>query len=108
MLPVIGIDGPRVLAAETKDGTANFRLATTGGSSGGSVKIGEVRISDGDAHVIIPALKADFNAAIETQGEGDAAKIVVAAKGTYAAQPITAKLVGGGCCRCATRLTRGR
>ena len=52
-------------------------------------------ITDGDAHVVIPQLKADFNARIDTQGEGDAAKIVVDAKGTYAAQPITGRLVGG-------------
>jgi AsmA family protein len=94
VLPVIEIDGPRVLLAETKDGAANFRLSTGGGSSG-SVKIGAVRITDGDAHVVIPPLKSDFNAKIETQGDGDAAKLVVDAKGTYAAQPITAHLVGG-------------
>ena len=94
VVPVIEIDGPRVLAAETKDGAANFRLSTGGGSSG-SLKIGAVHITDGDAHVVIPPLKSDFNAKIETQGDGDAAKLVVDAKGTYAAQPITARLVGG-------------
>jgi hypothetical protein len=94
VIPVIELDGPRVLAAETKDGAANFRLSTSGGSSG-SFKIGAVRITDGDAHVVIRPLKSDFNAKIETQGDGDAAKLVVNAKGTYAAQPITARLVGG-------------
>jgi hypothetical protein len=95
VLPQIGLDGARILAAEASDGSANFRLST--GSSGGnsSMKIGDVRISDSDAHVVMPKLKADFNARIETQGDGDAAKIVVDAKGTYAAQPITARLVGG-------------
>ena len=96
VLPLIGIDGPKLLAAEHPDGAANFRLSTGGGGGGGgSVKIGDVRISDGDAHVVMPKLKADFNARIATQGEGDAAKIVVDAKGTYAAQPITARLLGG-------------
>jgi uncharacterized protein involved in outer membrane biogenesis len=96
VLPVIGIDGVRILAAETADGTANFRLATGGGSAGKtSLRIGDVRITDGDAHVVMPKLKADFNARIATQGDGDAAKILVDAKGTYAAQPITARLVGG-------------
>ena len=94
VLPMIGIDGPKVLAAETSDGAANFRLST-GGGGGSSVKIGDVRIDDGDAHVVMPKLKADFNARIATQGEGDAARIVVDAKGTYAAQPITARLLGG-------------
>jgi uncharacterized protein involved in outer membrane biogenesis len=91
---MIKIDGPRVLAVETKDGEANFRLPT-GGGGGGSLKIGAVQITDGGAHVVIPALKADFSAKIETQGDGDAAKLVVDAQGTYAAQPITARLIGG-------------
>jgi AsmA family protein len=96
ILPLIGLDTPRFLVAETKDGAANFQLATSGNSSGGSsVKIADVRIANGDAHVVIPKLKADFAARIDTQNEGDAAKIVVDAKGTYAAQPITARLVGG-------------
>jgi hypothetical protein len=84
VLPMIGLDGPRVLAAETKEGAANFRLST-GGGGGGSMKIGDLRINDGDAHVVIPKLKADFDAKIDTQGDGDAAKLVVDAKGTYAA-----------------------
>jgi AsmA family protein len=94
VVPLIGLDGARVLAAETKDGTANFRLST-GGGGGGSVKIGDLRITDGAAHVVMPKLKADFNAVVETQGDGPDAKLVVDAKGTYAGQPITAKLVGG-------------
>ncbi len=94
VVPVIELNGPRVLAAETKDGAANFRLSTGGGGSG-SLKIGAVRITDGVAHVVIPQLKSDFNAKIETHGDGDAAKLVVDAKGTYAAQPITARIVGG-------------
>ncbi|MEA2727180.1 MAG: AsmA family protein [Acetobacteraceae bacterium] len=95
VLPVIGIEGPKVLVAETADGTANFRLSIGGGGGNSSTKIGDVRIVDGDAHILIPKLKADFNARIETQGEADAAKIVVDAKGTYAAQPVTGRLVGG-------------
>ncbi|MDQ2762633.1 MAG: AsmA family protein, partial [Pseudomonadota bacterium] len=96
VLPMIGIDGPKVLVAETADGAANFRLSTGGGGSGGSsVKIGDVRITDGDAHIEIPKLKADFDARIDTQGDDGSAKIVVDAKGKYAAQPITARLIGG-------------
>jgi uncharacterized protein involved in outer membrane biogenesis len=95
VLPVIGIEGPKLFVAETADGTANFQLSTSGGGGNSSMKIGDVRIADGDAHIVIPKLKADFNAGIETQGDGDATKIVVDAKGTYAAQPITARLVGG-------------
>ena len=95
VLPLIGIDGPRVLLAETAGGAANFRLATSSGGGGSAMKIGDVQISDGDAHILIPQLKADFTARIDTQGEGDDAKIVVDAKGRYAAQPISGRLVGG-------------
>ncbi|HEY4043222.1 MAG TPA: AsmA family protein [Rhodopila sp.] len=95
VLPRITLDSPRVLAAETKDGAANFRLSTGSSGGGGSTKIGDLRITDGEVHAVIPTLKADFNAKIDTQDDGDAAKIVVDAKGTYAAQPITARLVGG-------------
>jgi AsmA family protein len=95
VLPMVGIDGARAQVAETPDGTANFRLSIGGGGGGSSIKIGDVRISDGNAHIVVPKLKADFNARIETRGDGDAAKIVVDAKGTYAAQPITGRLIGG-------------
>jgi uncharacterized protein involved in outer membrane biogenesis len=95
VLPLIALRGARVFAAETPDGTANFRLSTGGGGGGGSLKIGDLRIDDGNAHIVIPKLKADFNATVETQGEGNAARIVVDAKGTYAAQPITGQLKGG-------------
>lgn len=92
-LPLIGVDGPSILLAETTKGAANFRLSSGGG--GASMKIGDVRITDGNAHIVIPNLKADFNARIETRGDGDTAKVLVEAKGTYAAQPITGHLVGG-------------
>jgi uncharacterized protein involved in outer membrane biogenesis len=95
ILPLIGLDKPRVYAAETRDGTANFRISTGGGSSGTSVQIGDLRIADGDAHVVMPNLKTDFNARIATQGSGDEAKIIVNANGTYAGQPITGRLAGG-------------
>jgi uncharacterized protein involved in outer membrane biogenesis len=95
VLPLIRLESPRFLLAETTDGSANFRLSAGNGGGSGSLKIGDLRITDGDAHVVIPTLKADFNAQITSRDEGEAARIVVDAKGTYAAQPITGHLVGG-------------
>ncbi len=96
VLPLIGLDGPKILVAEKADGASNFTLSTGGGGGGGTaVKIGDVQIANGAAHIVVPKLKADFNTQIETQGQGQDAKIVVDAKGTYAAQPITARLIGG-------------
>jgi uncharacterized protein involved in outer membrane biogenesis len=96
VLPLIGLDTPAILVAETSDGTANFRLATGGGGGGEPpVKIGNLEISGGDVHIVMPKLKANFNAKVDTQGDGNDARIVVDAKGTYAAQPITGRLIGG-------------
>ncbi len=96
VLPLIAIDRPDVYAAETADGAPNFKVGASGGSSGGaSPLIGNLAITDGNAHVVLPKLKADFRAGIATQDQGEAAKIVVNARGTYAAQPIEAKAIGG-------------
>jgi AsmA family protein len=95
LLPLVGLENPKILAAETADGAANFNLSTGGNSGGTPAKIGDLRISDGDAHVVVPKLKADFDAHIASQGDGADARIVVDAKGTYAAQPITGRLIGG-------------
>jgi uncharacterized protein involved in outer membrane biogenesis len=94
ILPLIGLDTPRILAAETKDGLANYRLST-GGGGGSAVKIGDLNIADGGAHIVLPRMKSDFDAHVVTQGEGNDARILADAKGTYAGQPITARLVGG-------------
>lgn len=95
VIPLIGLDTPKVYAAETAKGASNFAISTGGGGGGPSPKIGDLQISDGDVHVVIPNLKSDFSASVATQGEGPDAKIEVKARGTYAAQPIEARLVGG-------------
>ena len=95
VLPLIGLDSPKSLPPKprTERRISAFRPAAAVAAD--RLKIGDLRITDGDAHVVIPKLKADFNAQIATQGEGHDAQIVVDAKGTYAAQPITGQLVGG-------------
>lgn len=40
-------------------------------------------------------LKSDFHAKLSTRGQGEAARLIVDADGTYAAQPIDAHLTGG-------------
>ncbi|HYZ23017.1 MAG TPA: AsmA family protein [Rhodopila sp.] len=96
VIPLIALERPKLYVAETKQGDANFRLKTGGSRGGGSgAQIGDVRISDGDARFVIPKLRADFDAAIRTEGDGPDAKIMVDAKGTYAAAPITGRFVGG-------------
>lgn len=111
-IPVIDVDAPRVTVATDKDGTPNYDLSLGGGSGGGpAVRIGALRIEDGQAHVDIPKLRARFDVAVATEDEAasgtaraDAAggaaaaqggRIRAEAHGTYAGQPITARFVGG-------------
>jgi AsmA family protein len=100
VLPEIALERPEVQALQTADGKNNYTLALGGEPT---AKIGEIRISDGQAHVVIPTLKADFALRIATREAPAAApgtqttdsQIVADAKGTYAGQPVTGQLVGG-------------
>jgi uncharacterized protein involved in outer membrane biogenesis len=100
VLPEIALERPEVQALQTADGKDNYTLAL---SAGPGAKIGQLRILDGQAHVVVPTLKADLALRIATR-DGPAtapgaatpdSQIVVEAKGTYAGQPITGQLVGG-------------
>lgn len=96
VLPEIALERPEVQASQTADGKDNYTLSLSGGPG---AKIGSVHIYDGQAHVVIPSLKADFTLRIATRDVPGMAKpeaqIVVDAKGAYAGQPITGQLVGG-------------
>lgn len=110
VIPQIQVDHPVVDAEQRADKTANW--PTGSGSSeptgkkadpNSGPKIGELIINNGQAHVVLAPLKANFNLDVATR-QGDAAaptpdkqtgQIVVGAKGTYAAQPITGELVAG-------------
>lgn len=95
-LPLIALEHPVVEAAETQDGKSNFKFSS-GGGGGPTPKIGRLVINDGDVHVVMPSLKADFRGQIATRdAEGnDGGQIIANAKGTYAGQPIEARMVGG-------------
>ncbi len=107
VIPQITVDQPMVDAEQTAQGTANWPAPASSSSSGpadpnAGPKIGQLVINDGHAHVVLAKLKADFNLDVATRpgpAAGDrgsnAGQIVVGAKGTYAAQPITGELIGG-------------
>ena len=100
VLSAVALERPEVQALQTADGNNNYTLELVGPSA---VKIGDLRISEGQARVVIPSLKADFALAIATREAPAAApgtqtmdsQIVVDAKGTYAGQPVTGELLGG-------------
>ncbi|MBV9375983.1 MAG: AsmA family protein, partial [Alphaproteobacteria bacterium] len=86
VLPEIVLERPEVRALQTMDRKDNYTLPFDGRSV---VKIGDLRISEGQAHVVIPSLKADFVLSVATR-EGlpgvsgpPESQIVVNAKGTY-------------------------
>jgi uncharacterized protein involved in outer membrane biogenesis len=99
-LPRIAATQPDFDVRTAPDGAPNWKLAlgsAPGGSSGAPVQIGALLIDDGHARVVIPALKTDFALEIATRAPkaGAEAALVVNAKGTYAAQPVTGTFVGG-------------
>ncbi len=98
VIPSVTVDHPDVAAIQPDGAAANwvFPALTSGPPSDPATapKIGDLQINDGHAHVLVPHLKADFQAAIATT-PGPDAKVTVDAKGTYAGQPIDGHFVGG-------------
>src|SRR5690349_15221482 len=98
VLPEVVLERPELQALETAERKNNYTLSL--GTDGGA-KIGDLRITDGQGHVVIPSLKADFVLAVATReapltpGAPAESQIVINAKGTYASQPVTGQLVGG-------------
>ena len=108
VIPEITVDKPVIDAEQDAKGQSNWPAPATSTPSNAPAdpnagpKIGQLVIHDGQAHVVITKLKADFNLDVATReaaAPGDAAsnagQIEVKAKGTYAAQPITGELIGG-------------
>lgn len=106
VIPDIALDHPQVDARQLDDGRTNWKLTSGAGSdstnsSSPSPKIGNLRINDGHAHVVLDKLKSDFNVDIATKdeagqpGSNQQSQIVATANGTYAKQPITAQFTGG-------------
>jgi uncharacterized protein involved in outer membrane biogenesis len=100
VLPSITVDHPDVHATALADGHNNFTLAMKsdpGAKPSPPPQIGGLTINDGTARILDPAQKSDFTLTIATRAATDkaASAIVVDAHGTYAAQPITGRFVGG-------------
>jgi uncharacterized protein involved in outer membrane biogenesis len=103
-LTTIEVDHPAATVRQLPDGQNNYTLHFASSKSSSSSKppeLGDLIINDGSAAVIMPRYKTDFNLAIQTrQAPPDdklftGGEIVVDAKGTYAAAPITGRFIGG-------------
>ena len=100
VLPQIGIDHADIAATAEPDGKNNFTLDMKSQPNAKPTpppQIGDLMISDSQAHFIDPRFKSDFIASISTPetAHGGVRSIVVEAKGTYAAQPVSGRFVGG-------------
>ncbi|SHI88863.1 hypothetical protein SAMN02745194_01276 [Roseomonas rosea] len=104
VIPAIEVTRPVVEAVALPDGRTNyaFEFGQPAGEGaepaprGAAPKIGLLRIVEGQAHVVDPRLRADFNLAVATRDEDTAEpRIAAEARGTYAGQPITGTALGG-------------
>lgn len=95
VVPLVELERPQVFATQLPNGASNYKLQLASSSGGGATKIGELRIDDGRVLARLAKLKTDMTIDIATRNAGDQAQIVADAKGTYNAQPITGRMVGG-------------
>jgi len=94
-IPSIDVQRPQLLIGELPNHAANYHLAI-GGGAGSGTRIGELRIEGGRIHAVLDPLRANFEVAVQTQGTRSGTPTLLAeAHGTYAAQPIQARLEGG-------------
>jgi AsmA family protein len=102
LLPLIGVDGARIAATALENGQNNFTIKppqsnTANQKPSAPPQIGDLAITDSQAHVVDPRFKSNFILDISTLKPTDKtpASIVVGARGTYGGQPITGRFVGG-------------
>lgn len=105
ILPSVTVDAPAVTALSRGEGDNNytFALPTPPGEAAAAepappsrLRIGALRVQGGRARVAIEHLRAAFDIGFETRDDESGVPTIVAeARGTYAAQPLTASLTGG-------------
>ena len=99
VIPSVTLERPQLEVLGKPDGQNNYSFDLGGGASTGDApgpRIGALRLIDGEAHVAIAKLRSDFRVTAATEDPpGEESRLVARARGTYAAQPITAELRGG-------------
>ena len=105
ILPSVTIDTPAVTAQARAEGDNNYTFALpapAGEPVAGQppppsrIRIGALRVLAGQAQVTVAQLRADFRIAFETRdNEAGVPLLGAEAEGTYAAQPLSARLSGG-------------
>jgi hypothetical protein len=103
VIPLIAIDQPKVELQQLEDGKNNWLFpALQGGpqsdsSTSSPTEIGDLRISGGQIHAVVPKMRSDFTIAVETREaeQGKPAQLIAHAEGKYSGQPITGQFAGG-------------
>lgn len=95
----IRIDRPQADLRPDAQGKPNWQLESKKDEAGGSpwkLEIGQLRISDGDIHVLEPRMHADFRLRVATrEAEKGEDRLHIEAEGRYNNAPIGAHFVGG-------------
>jgi AsmA family protein len=86
----VALDRPLILATQTATGDVNYRLHFAH-----RMKIDAIRIEAGRARIRLAKPQVDVEMDISTRADGQEAQLVVDAKGTYGAQSISGRMVGG-------------
>ncbi len=106
-LTTIEVDHPSAAVRQLENGQNNYTLNFGGKSNSKTTsnskptELGTLIINNGDASVVMPKLKTDFNLGIQTKDAPagsqlfQGGEIVVDAKGTYSDAPITGTIIGG-------------
>jgi AsmA family protein len=100
-IPALIIDKPNFDLVRAGSGKANWEIGSSKSSSssgsGPGVLLGSVIINDGHVHLVDPKLKSNFaiNVNTEQPPNGGEPMIVLAANGTYTAQPLAIHFRGG-------------
>ncbi|WP_426959154.1 AsmA family protein [Muricoccus radiodurans] len=106
ILPLVEVQRPVLQVIAREDGGNNYSFDPVQPAGEGDApaesrpmaapQIRVLRIADGNARVVIPNLRADFNLKVATRDEsGPEPRVAVEAIGTYAGQRITGTALGG-------------
>ena len=104
VVPEVALERPVVHALATEDGRNNYALPLGAPAGEGAARgapepprIGALHITEGRVVARIPRLAADFQVAVGTRDAPmEEPRIEARAEGTFAGQPVTAVLLGGG------------
>jgi hypothetical protein len=102
VVPDILVEQPRIAATQDEDGSTNYLFpALSSEGNGPGAMFGNLRITGGQAHVVLARQRDDdFNVVMETRDTDNKPHMVAEAKGTYVLAngngPLQLTMAGGG------------